>query len=141
MTTELFTKDYVTYDQYGLAEVRCMATNIPIKSRMEEPSKLDPKRFVYVLGNHSNYREFPVLLSDGSVSFLMVCTDMENVPIGVSEAARITKQIYDAKKIELESQGKPKEVVNAVLDGLALKKKVLRRLTPQEINEKFGGTK
>jgi len=139
MTTDLFTNDYVTYDQYGLVEARCMATNVPIKTRMEEPSRLDSKRFVYVVGKHANYREIPVLLADNSVSFLMVSSEMEHVVVGEPEAAKITDQIIRAKQLELENAGRSREIVSAVIAGMRDKKKVLRRLTPQEIKKIFGG--
>lgn len=139
MMIDLFSHDYVTYDQYGLAQVRCMATNVPIKTRMEEPSRLDPKRFVYVVGKHHNYREIPVLLSDGSTSFLMVSQEMEDMEIGEEEAARITQQLIRAKKLELDNAGRPREVVASVIEGMSERKKVLRRLTKQEIKQRFGG--
>lgn len=139
MTTNYFTKDYLTYDNYGLAEIRCMACNIPIKTRMEEPSKINPSRFVYVLGKHANYREIPVLLSDNSISFVMVCSDMENLPITEKEAPLISHQICNAKRMELEYEGRPNDLIEVVLNNMIAKKRVLRRLTPQEIKERFGG--
>lgn len=140
MTTDLFTQPYLTYDKYGLFEVRCMASNKPIKTRMEEPSKIDPKKFVYVIGTHPNYREFPVLLSDNTISFLMVSDEYQNTDITPEYADRISKQIHDAKKSELEYQGKTKEFINVALEKIT-SKRVIRRLTLDEIKTHFGGKK
>lgn len=134
-----FTHDYLTYDKYGLAEMRCMASNVPIKSRMEEVSKKDPSRLVYVLGKHSNYCEIPVLMEDHSVAFLVLSKDYKDIPIETEEAKLISQQLLRAKRMELEDQKWPEDVIEAVLFNMEKKKKVLRRLTPQEIKQKFGG--
>ena len=138
MTTDLFTNPYITYDKYGLFEVRCMASNKPIKTRMEEPSKIDPKRFVYVMGTHPNYREFPVLLSDDSIAFIMVSDEYKDMDITPEYADRISSQIYQAKRSELESQGKTKDFIDTALEKVS-NRKVIRRINLDEIKTYFGG--
>jgi len=131
-------KPYLTYDKYGLCEVRCMYCDKSIKSRMEEPSKIDPKRFVYAISKHANYREIPVLLSDSTVAFLMVCDEHEGLSLSVDDLELFSQMILDGKKLEMENQGRPKAIIDATLEHLS-KKRVVRRLTQQEINERFGG--
>lgn len=138
MTINYQIKPYLTYDNLGLKEVRCMYCDKPIKSRMEEPSKIDPKRFVYGISKHANYREMPVRLSDNTVALLMVCDEHEYLDLTVEDMDLFSQMIVDGKRMELESHGRPKDVIEATIKHLS-KKRVLRRLTLQEINDLFGG--
>jgi hypothetical protein len=138
---DLFTCDYIEYDKYGLKEIRCMASGTPIKTRMEEVSKLDPSKIIYVMGQHPEFRSFPVLMKDDSVAFIMVSDKYENVEIGEKEAERISTQILRAKRIELESHGFTKDIIESELDNAKERKQVIRRLTLEEIRKRFGGDK
>lgn len=140
MTTDLFTLPYLEYDDLGLRTVRCMASGKPIKSRMEIPSKTNPKAFVYAISKHPNYREIPALVSDGTVVFLMVSDEFENIEITPEEAQRITQQIEDGKRAEMKASGRASFYIDSVLDRMK-NKKVIRIMSPSEIKEKFGGLK
>lgn len=138
--TDLFKKDYVEFDQYGLKEVRCMACGLPIKTRMEEVSRLDPSKIIYVVGKHPNYREVPVLLAnEKSCVFLMFCDGCQDISVE-ENALAFSVQIERGFKLRYESEGKTKEFMEA-MDGVRDEKRVLRRLTPEEIKKRFGGEK
>lgn len=139
--TDLFQKDYVEFDQYGLKEVRCMACSLPIKTRMEEVSRLDPSRIIYVVGKHPNYKEIPVLLTnEKSCVFLMFCDGCQDISIE-DNALPLSLLIERGWKLKYEAEGKAKDFIAALTDNAREDKRILRRLTPQEIKQRFGGEK
>lgn len=137
--TKRFAHDYVTFDKYGISHVRCMVCNRTVKSRMEEPSKVDPSKFVYVLGNHSNFRSFAVLLSDNSVAFVVSCDECVNTEIGEHEAESLTIQIARGRKQELMHHARPDGVISGAYEESLNIKKVIRRLNDEELKVMFGG--
>lgn len=141
MKTDIEMPCYITFDKYGAVSVACMNCGSVVKSRMEEPSKIDPSKMVYVLGVHSDYREIAVLLSDNSLAHIVVCDRCVNIDITEKEAELITKQIALGKRAELEHAGREQRVIeNSVLNTLNFKK-VIRRFTDEELKEIFGGKK
>lgn len=110
-----FTLDYLVYDEFGLKSVLCMACGKAIKSRAEIRSELDPKLIVRELSKHADYREIPVVLSDGKLAFIMVCDDCKFVPIGDEEAVQLSVQIKNGLRKQLEQEGKLPDLIEAIM--------------------------
>jgi len=72
---------YITFDEFGITEIRCMCCDTPVASRtyMELFSRIDPskKEKVMAMSRFSNWRQIKVNLSDGTYCNPIVCSDCE----------------------------------------------------------------
>ncbi len=125
-----FTHDYLRFDEYGLAVVLCMACGNPIKSRVEQRSMIDPSVIIREVAKHADYREIPVMLSDGNIAFIMVCDACRNVNIGEEQAALITRQLNTAFDQQLTAEGKSRELIDALIANQT--RSVVRRAETSE---------
>lgn len=123
-----FEFDYMIMDEFGEKEIICMACAKTIKSRSEIKTQ---NGLVRELAKHADYREVPVILSNGSIAFIMVCDDCKFVHIGEVEAALLTKQIFNARRIQLEHKGLTADVIQTILDQFDFP--VLRKAENSEV--------
>lgn len=134
-----FQHDYISIDEFGLKEIRCMASGKTVAHRIERPSEKYPGRTSFQLMRHAEYREIPYLLKDGSISFLIFCDEEKDVVVGEEDAKLISDQIRRAKIMELKHSGKTDDFIEKVLANFG-NKHVIRRLTDEEVREKFSKT-
>lgn len=134
--TDNFKHDYIAYDEFGLKEIRCMATGKVIASRIERESKKFSGKTSFDIMRYADYREIPFLAKDGSISFLIFCDEHKDTVVGEAEAALITEQIRRAKVMELKNSGKTPEFIETVMQNFD-RKSIVRKLTDEEVREKF----
>lgn len=125
-----FTCDYLVFDEFGEKEILCMSCSKTIKSRQEIKSDKHQGQIVREMSKHAEYREIPVILSDGNIAFIMVCDDCKFSPISEEDAANITKQISEALKTQLIHNGKPVDVVDEIIRNI--NRKVVRKAETYE---------
>lgn len=133
----MFDNNYLVIDDIGEKEVLCMACSKVIKSRQEIPSKNNKDRFIYSMSQHADYKEIPVILSDGNISFLMVCDDCKFSDITEENAAKITSQISNALKSQLEHSGKSPDLIDEIIKNI--NRKVVRRAETSEAAKAMRG--
>lgn len=104
-----YEKDHVTYDEQGLLYVHCMACNNIVRQRAEVPSKMDPKRMLMIMMTLNTYREREVELSDGSLAYLIYCSDCINLPVEPTKAMDMAKRGWE---IELQKAGRPQVAID-----------------------------
>jgi NAD-dependent SIR2 family protein deacetylase len=132
-----FDKDYLIYDEFGLKEVHCLCCDEVIKSRVELQSEKHPGSFIREMAKHAQYREMPVVLSDGNISFLMVCEGCKFHQITDVEAERITNQIKDAARTQMLWEGKLPDLIDKILESQT--RKVLRNAEVAEVTKAMKG--
>ena len=108
-----FDHNYLVFDKFGLKEVKCMT---------------DPTVIIRELGKHSEYREIPVILSDGNIAFIMVC---DACKFHAVEPEKVTKQIQGALKLQLLWEGKTEDVVDEILKSIT--RTVTRKAETSEV--------
>ena len=136
MSNLRFDKDYLVYDEFGLVEVHCMACDKTIKSRQEIKSQLDPNRIIREVAKHADYKEIPIVFSDGNIAFLMVCDECKFIEIDEMKAERITTQLNRALRLQLEWEGKEPEIVDEMV--MRAERKVLRKAEASELGKAKG---
>ena len=132
-----FMHNYLSFDEFGICMVRCMACGKTIKSRVEIKSNFMDQIIIRELSKHSDYREIPVILKDGKLAFIMVCDDCKFVPISEEDANCITTQLIQALKMQLEYEGKLPDLIEEILKVRNFK--VLRKAEVQEVTAAYGG--
>ena len=124
----MYEHNYLVYDKFGLKEVKCMRCGHVIKSRSEIVSKTNPQIIIREIGKHPEYREIPVILSDGNIAFIMVCDDCKFKEI---DPERVTQQVQDALSLQLLWEGKSQDIVNEILKSIT--RKVTRKAETSEV--------
>jgi hypothetical protein len=137
--TNPFEHDYIAFDEFGLKEIRCMASGKVVASRIERESERFRGKTSFQLARYADYREVPYFLKDGSVCFLIFADEHKGTEIGEKEAALITEQIHRAKILELKNSGKTDDFIEKVLTNFD-QKSVVRKLTDDEVKEKFASS-
>lgn len=131
-----FEHDYILFDEFGLKEIRCMASGKVVANRVERESEKFQGKTSFQLSKHADYREIPYLLKDGSVCFLIFCDEHKGTEVGESEALLVTDQIRRAKIAELKNSGKTEDFIEKIMVGFE-RKSVVRKLTDDEIRDQF----
>lgn len=134
-----FKHDYIVYDDCGLKEIRCMASGKVIGKRVERDSKKFPGKTLMQFQRYIDYREVPYILKDGSISFLIFCDQYKDHEMSDEEVERVNAQLYRAKVAELKYSGRTDEFINTFLANIE-NKHVVRRMTEEEISERFSKT-
>ena len=129
-----FEHNYLIYDEFGEKEILCMSCAKPIKTRVEARSKLDDTKIIREVMKHADYREIPVILSDGNIAFIMVCDDCKFCEV---DAEKVTTQLRKAAQVQLEWGGKTADVVEAILNKI--ERKVIRRAELDEVANAMKG--
>lgn len=132
-----FEHNYLVFDEFGEKEILCMSCGKTIKSRAEVMSKMEPGMVIREMSKHADYREVPVSLSDGNISFIMVCDDCKFVDIRKEEAEKITNQIKNAFKTQMIWTGKTEDVIEATLNKVD--RKVIRKAELEEVTAAMKG--
>jgi hypothetical protein len=131
-----FKHDYVEFDEFGLKEIRCMASGKVIAKRDEKPSKRFPGRTSFKLMKYADYREIPYFMKDGSIAFLMFSDAEKDSVLDDVEIDLVNEQIRRAKIIEMKSNGRTQEFIDAVTTNFE-NKHIVRRLNSDEITAKL----
>jgi hypothetical protein len=134
--SERFKHDYVEFDEFGLKEIRCMASGKVIAKRDEKPSKRFPGRTSFQLQKYADYREVPYFMKDGSIAFLIFSDAEKDSVLDDAEIESVNDQIRRAKIIEMKSNGRTQEFIDAVMPNFE-NKHVVRRLSSDEITAKL----
>lgn len=138
-TTDLFKHDYISIDEYGIKDIRCMASGNVVAHREEHQSEKYPGKTSFKLMRHSDYREIPHLLADNSISFLIFCDEYKGTDLTPEQLELVSDQIKRAKIMELKHSGKTDDFIEKVMANIE-RKKVIRRLTNEEVSERFSNT-
>src|SRR5258708_40157258 len=107
-----FEHDYLVFDEFGLKEVRCMSCGNTVKARQEIKSTQFPGNIIREVSKYPEYKEIPILLSDGNLAFLMVCDNCKFIEINEDTAKKITEQIKRALSAELTWEGKAQDLID-----------------------------
>lgn len=131
-----FDHDYLVMDEFGKNELLCMNCGKKIAGRVERESEKFRGKTSFEFMKHSDYREIPFWLKDGTIAFLMFCDECKNVEAGEEEAGKLSEQLRRARIIDLKSSGKTDEFIDLAMSNFHLKQ-VIRKLTGDEIRDKF----
>jgi len=133
MQLDLFTVDYLILDEFGTKEILCLGCGVPVKSRMEIRSQKFSGQIIRELSSHNNYKEIPFIRENGSISFIMVCSDCVQIEITPEHICKIIEQIKSALKKQFIWEGKEEFLVDEII-----KEKfspILRKAEVQEVTK------
>lgn len=112
----MYDQDYVDFDEFGIANIRCMCCGTPVITRtyVERTSIVDHSKKVQVMAMKrlSNHTEMAVRLSDGSLTGLPHCTDCAERPMDVAALHNLRIRAMTA---ELQWAGKEPQLIEAVM--------------------------
>ena len=129
-----FDIDYLIMDEFGVKQVLCMSCGIPIKTRSEIKSMIDPRLVIREMAKHPEYKEMGVILSDGNVCFIMICDGCKFNDI---EPEKISQQLQNAYRTQFLWEGKDKDLVEEVLKTNS--RKVIRKADTFEMAKALKG--
>lgn len=103
----MYSADYLTFDSFGISEVRCMRCNTPVAVR-----DYVEVRGEKVLGMRklSNWRYRMVEMDNGTYADAIICQDCESKSV---EDEKLLEQIKKGWVQELQTKGVPKETMDA----------------------------
>ena len=114
-----------------------MASGKTVAARVERESENFRGKTSFDFMKFADYREIPFFLKDGTVAFLIFSDEHKNAPIGEEEIEKLTQQLRRARIMELKDSGKTPEFIEQVMEKFE-NKAVVRKMTGEEIREKFG---
>lgn len=128
-----FDHDYLVMDEFGRKELLCMCCGKKVAGRVERESEKFRGKTSLDFMKFADYREVPFFLKDNSIAFLIFCDEHKNVE---PDADKLSQQIRRARIMDLKNSGKTQDFIDEVMANFE-RKSVIRKLTGEEIREKF----
>jgi len=105
---------YVTFDEYGVKEIRCMVCNAVVAKRdyVEMDDKHKKKVKVMAMKRLPSWRQVRLNLDKGGYMEPIVCDKCEKATL---DHDKIVEQVKEASAAEMENAGKTKKEMQAAV--------------------------